>query len=100
MNNPNRRRFSLADADVVVGSWLQHQKEKEMGINLKTGERTEATLEEDQAADDERAADLRELDRMDREREGIPHYEVRATCAGCGTELLIEVPQPYCDDCK
>jgi hypothetical protein len=71
-----------------------------MGVNKETGETTEATWEEDQDADEERAQDLREPERREREREDRPHYEVRANCAGCGTELIVEIAQPYCNDCK
>lgn len=71
-----------------------------MGVNNLTGERTPGTPEEDRRADDERAEDLRNLDRTRREREDRPHYELACRCAGCNTELIVEVPQPYCDDCR
>lgn len=70
-----------------------------MGIDLKTGQRTEATLEEDRAADEKRAADMRQLDRQDREREEAPRLEVRTRCAGCATPIVVEIPAPYCDLC-
>jgi hypothetical protein len=97
MNEPTPPHPSISDIDAAIETALRRRS---MGIDNITGEVTEATRDEDQDADDERAEDLRELERRRREREDQPHYEVRATCAGCGTELIIQVPQPYCDDCK
>lgn len=71
-----------------------------MGVNNETGETTESTWDEDRAADEERAEDLREIERAEREREGIPHFEIKTRCAGCATELVVLVPAAYCDRCR
>jgi hypothetical protein len=71
----------------------------EMGLNKETGEVTEATWAEDDAANAERAADLRMLDDTAAERAGRPHLEVNTTCRSCGTALIVEIDQPCCEDC-
>jgi len=60
----------------------------------------DAKNEADRLANEERAAHRRHLDDVRRERAERPHYELATRCAGCAAELIVEVPQPYCDDCK
>ena len=72
-----------------------------MGINLLTGERTAATLEEDHAADDERAADLRRLDRATIADEPYTGgLVVSDNCALCGTAVEVHLPRSICPDCQ